>query len=90
MHYQHTKMKDADYERYQPFLGWKPLEIIKKTFEATTQFAGISFNLQPPLKRQYESCFPSLNKPRLNEMFCTDTWFGTTPALGGLHMCPIV
>ena len=34
--YKHTKMKDADFEKYQPFLGWKPLEVIKKTFEATT------------------------------------------------------
>ena len=36
------------FAHYQPFLGWKPIEIIKKTFEATTQWATTPFN--PPLK----------------------------------------
>ena len=74
-------MKDADFEKYQPFLGWKPLEVIKKTFEATTQWAATMFST--PMKRHYKSRFPTLNCPRLNKMFCTDTWFGSTPAFGG-------
>ena len=76
-----TKPQEEDYQHYQPFLGWKPLEVIKKTFAATTQWAAVSFS--PPLKRHYKSRFPALNKPRLREMFCTDTWFGSTPAMGG-------
>ena len=35
--YKHTKMKYADFEKYESFLGWKPLDMIKKTFEATIQ-----------------------------------------------------
>ena len=27
--------KEDEYQKYQPFLGWKPLEVIKRTFEAT-------------------------------------------------------
>ena len=38
----------SNYEQYQPFLGWKPTEAIKKTLEATTQWATTPFN--PPLK----------------------------------------
>jgi len=76
-----TTPKEEDYKRYQPFLGWKPLEVIKKTLTATTQWAAVSFS--PPLKRHYKSRFLALNKPRLREMFCTDTWFGSTPAMGG-------
>ena len=79
--YKHTKMKDADFEKYQLFLGWKPLDVIRKTFEATTQWAATTFST--PMKRHYKSRFPTLNRPRLNEMFCTDTWFGSTPAFGG-------
>ena len=26
-----------NFENYQPILGWKPLDVIQKTFEATTQ-----------------------------------------------------
>ena len=55
--------------------------MIKCTFSTTTQFAAI--NDSPPLKRHYKSRFPMLNKPRIHEMFCTDTWFGSTPAVGG-------
>ena len=73
-----TKPKEWEYKKYQPFIGWKPLEIIKRTFAATTQFC-----LSPPLRRHYKSRFPSLNRPRLRETFCTETWFGSTPAIGG-------
>jgi hypothetical protein len=73
--------KPIDYEHYRPFLAWKPLEVIKKTFAATTQWAMQTFDA--PLKCHFKSRFPSLNRPRLWEMFCTDTWFGSTPAIGG-------
>jgi hypothetical protein len=81
IHYKHTKHKLVDFTDYQPFLGWKPLEVIKKTFEATTQWATSTFTT--PMKQHYKSRFPFFNRPRIREMFCTDTWFGTTPALGG-------
>ena len=71
--------KEDEYQKYQPFLGWKPLEVIKRTFDATTQFAAVCFS--PPLRRHYKSRFPTFNKPRLREMFCTDTWFGSTQLL---------
>jgi len=71
-------MKDVDYEKYLPFLGWKPLEVIKRTFEATTQLAAATFSY--PMKYNYKSQFPIMNCSRLQEMFCTDTWFGCTPA----------
>ena len=63
--------KDDEYQKYQPFLGWKPLEVIKRTFEATNQFAAVCFS--PPLCRHYKSRFPTFHKPRLREMFFTDT-----------------
>ena len=47
IHFKHTKFKTPDFEKYRRFFGWKPIEIIKKTFEATTQWAATSF--QPPL-----------------------------------------
>jgi hypothetical protein len=78
----HIHPKEIDYAQYQTFLGWKPLDVIKQTFEATTQWAT-SPTSSTPLKHHYKSWFPTLNHSRLHEMFCTDTWFGSTPALGG-------
>ena len=74
--YKHTKRKDADFEKYQPFLGWKPLDEIRKTFEATTQWAATTFST--PMKRHYKSRFPTLNHPRLNEMFSHVVWINTS------------
>ena len=48
-----TKPKEWEYKKYQPFWGWKPLEVIKHTFAATTQFAAVC--LSPPLRRHYKS-----------------------------------
>jgi hypothetical protein len=33
-----TIPNETDYKSAQPMLGWQPLDVIKKTFEATTQF----------------------------------------------------
>ena len=83
-HYaQMVKLSDADFTSYRPHFGWKPLETIKKTFEATTQYGGLGSDAVAPLKRHYKSRFPALNRSRLQEMFCTDTYFGSKTALGG-------
>jgi len=37
IHYTHTRIKDADYERYLPFFGWKTLEVNKCTFKTANQ-----------------------------------------------------
>ena len=80
-HPSHVKHKLEDYKEYQPYMVWKPLEVIKKTFENTTQFVSAEF--EPPMRRHFKSRFPSLNRPRLRETFATDTWFGSQPAYGG-------
>lgn len=81
VHLQQTNKSIGDVEKYQSLLGWKPLDIIKKTLDATTQWAMTTY--EGPMKRHFKSRFPSLNKPRLREMYATDTWFSSTPALGG-------
>ena len=75
--------KENEYSKYLPFFGWKPLEVMRRTFyfEATTQFAVVCFG--PPLCRHYKFQCPTLNKPWFREMCCTDTLFCSTPAIGG-------
>ena len=68
-------------EYVQWCLGWKPMEVIKKTLEATTQLAQNHVRL--PMRMHFKSRFPALNVRRLREVFATDTFFSSEKALGG-------
>jgi len=70
-----------DYEALRPYLLWKPVEIIKKTFAATTQFAQNVVRL--PLRKHFKSRFPALNVRRLSEVYATDTFFADVKAHDG-------
>jgi len=39
-----TSPSEQDYEALQPCFAWLPMEIIKKTFSKTTQYARLPFN----------------------------------------------
>ena len=55
-HYaQMVKLSDPDFQSYKPNFGWKPLDVIKKTFQATTQYGGLGTDAVTPLKRHYKS-----------------------------------
>ena len=55
--------------------------MIKKTFDATTQYAWLPFNIV--LKEHYKSPNPALNVMRQNEPVATDTIHSDTPAVNG-------
>ena len=59
-----------------------PEESIKKTFEATTQFA-ISGWITGHIYNTFKSPFPALNVIRRNEAVATDTVFSDTPSICG-------
>eukprot|EP00957_Ditylum_brightwellii_P166715 12691138-Ditylum_brightwellii.AAC.1 len=75
--------KKPDYEKMRPMLGWLPLEVVKHTFECTTQLAMGSM-LCLPFQQHHRSRTPQLNVPRLAETFATDTLFSSEPGLGGI------
>ena len=66
-----SKRVEPDYKKVQPCLGFAPLEVIKKTFEKTTQFARNIVRL--PFRTHFKSRFPALNVRRRNEPVATDT-----------------
>ena len=78
-----TKFKEPDYEKYRPRLGWFPMEVIKKTFENTTQLY-MKLPSFHPFRKHFKSRAPQLNRPRLAETYSTDTGFSSEPALGGI------
>jgi len=46
-----------DPKKLRPFLGWRPLEVLKRTLECTTQLARMT--IRTPLRRHYK---PALSR----------------------------
>ena len=65
-------------EALRPNFGWLPLDRIKKTIQATTQFARAAHRY--PFRKHYKTRWPAANVNRWNEDVATDTIFSDTPA----------
>ena len=76
-----TVDKLQDLEELQPKLAWKPLEVIKKTLQVTTQWATNICSY--PLKDHHTSRFPWNNRSRLQEDVSMDTVFSTETGYDG-------
>ena len=57
----------------RPYLGYRPIDVIKKTLEKTTQLARMI--IRQPLRRHVKSRFPHLNVSRIDEPVSTDPMF---------------
>jgi hypothetical protein len=64
---------DTNPEILRKFLGWRPVDIIKKTLEHTTQLAKTAITY--PLQRHFKARNPFSNVHRLNEVVSTDPIF---------------
>ena len=82
-----TNCDIADMAHIQRCLGWKPMDVIKKTLENTTQLAENTVRL--PMRMHYKSRSPALNVNRLRETYATDTFFSSEKALSGYTMAQI-
>jgi hypothetical protein len=76
---QRTVSKAApNLEALRPNFGWLPLERIKKTLQATAQFARTAPRC--PFRKHCHTRWPAANVDRWNEDVATDTFFSDTPA----------
>ena len=73
--------KNRDWPKLRKYFAWKPWEVIRDTFQVTTQYAVRESRL--PLRRHFRSRFPALNVRRLDEDYATDTIFANTTAHDG-------
>ena len=71
--------QQVDPRKLQPFLGWCPLEVIKKTLDCTTQLAKMT--IRYPLRRHMKARAPHLNVTRLDEAVSTDPIFSNCRSL---------
>lgn len=64
-----------------PKLGFRPLDVIRRTLENTTILAKTT--LHQPFRRYWKSRYPQLNLRRVREVVATDTLFSSVKAIGG-------
>ena len=74
-----TKRMEPDYAKVQACLGYAPIEVMKKIFEKTTQFARNIVRL--PFRTHLKSRFSALNVRRRNELVVMDTVWAVEPAV---------
>ena len=70
-----------DLQETSKFLGYHPLEVVRKTLEATTQLAKTY--LRFPMRCHVQARFPQLNRVRLQETVATDTYFANSRGVTG-------
>ena len=71
--------KPPDYSLLRPFFGWLSPDIIKETFQHTTQYARLPSGTL--LKRTFKSSNPALNVTRRNESVACDIVYSDVPAV---------
>jgi hypothetical protein len=77
-----VKTKEPDYGALRPLFGWLPVDVTKRTFAATTQYARSPMVSSPTLKKHFKSPFPAMNVHRRDEpVATTDTVYSDTPAV---------
>ncbi len=78
--YSHERSnRKPDIDDLRPCFGWAPTDVIKRTLDATTQFARNVYRL--PMRKHFKSRFPALNVRRRNEPVATDTLYADVPAI---------
>jgi len=80
-----VKPTPRDYNVLRPLFGWLNENIIKATFQRSTQRARMPNS--EILKVHYKSPNPALNVPRRDEDLASDTIFSDTPAVDGGQTC---
>jgi hypothetical protein len=70
-----------DYDALCPRFAWLPTDIIKKTFEVTTQYARMPLNTI--LRKCFNSPNPAVNVRRRDELVATNTIQSNVPAIDG-------
>ena len=74
-----VKPRAIDYQKFQSKFAFLPTDIIKHTFDKTSQFYRSIASMDN--KKRYKSPFPACNVHRQSEPVATDTVYSDTPAI---------
>ena len=75
-----TLHKDLDPQKLRPFLGFRPIDIVRKTLSNTTQYARLI--IRYPFRKHVKARFPLLNTRRINEGISSDRLYANCPDAG--------
>lgn len=78
-HWHRAVYQRVDPKKLQPYLGWRPIKVIQKTLEHTTQMARMI--IRTPLRRHVKSRIPWMNVNRLDETVSTDPMFANCKSM---------
>ena len=67
--------KDIDPSLLRPYLGYRPLDVFKKTLTKTTQMARMI--IKHPMRHHVKARFPHMNVTRIDEAVSTDPMFSS-------------
>jgi hypothetical protein len=76
---QEIRSRKVNFEQHAPIFAWLPVDTIKKTFGATTQYYMIPTGTH--LKKRYKSLFPACNAQWREKPVAIDTVYADTPAI---------
>ena len=71
-------------KKLQPYLAFRPLDIVKQTLNSTSQLARMV--IRYPLRRHYKSRAPFINVSKLDEVVSTDPFFANCPSLNSGYL----
>jgi hypothetical protein len=80
-HLMYTRAPTNDAQRLQPYLAYRPIEVIRRTLGQTTQMYKLSNSI--PMRRHARSMFPFLDRKRIDEALATDTFFSSVRDVTG-------
>ena len=86
--YRHSKMKDADFEKYQLFLDGNLLMLSERLLKQPPNEQPLHFCM--PLKHHYKSRFPIMNHSRLHDIFALIDMFWVYTSTCWLYMCTTI
>jgi hypothetical protein len=82
-----TKSSVMAAKKAPPYLGYRPLEVIRRTLEQMTQLARLT--MDGNLTKHRQALYPVLNRRRLQEAVATDTFFARHKDVSGANCAQV-
>ena len=79
------RFRSEELTKLSEYMGYRPIEVVRKTIQATTQLAKSMFSMN----RHYASRFPQLWRYNIQEVVCMDDFHGKHRAHGGLEYAAV-
>lgn len=81
-------LDDTQLQEWRARLGYPPLEVVKKTLDATTQMVPtVEAETRDYMRDHFKTRLPMLRPHRVNDTLYSDTFFSSVRSIRGYSMC---